>query len=294
VVDHAGDPVAADAPLTITGGAVSPSVSAEHRLVAYAADREGDLASWVAVLDESWTPAGAPVRVAEQAPAHLASTPASVVIATGELVHTLDGSGAVAGAALSPALSTVTAVAPSDPVVAILGPDATGTDLALALAGCAHFESCTRWLAEPDALATRTGGDVSERLLVHDAAFEGTFEDRPVTYLSVQIHQDPTRGGPTEPSGYVLTGAPTESCGVCVLVYEECSMSACERVYLARRGKIVLEALGDVGESLAGRLVDVQLAEVEIDPADGSSEWVEDGGEVCIGSYEFDELIAGI
>ena len=127
--------------------------------------------------------------------------------------------------------------------------------------------------------------------LGHDAAMAGSFTSRPVTYLSIQIYQDAPYHGPTGPGINTLTGMPYETCGLCVLVYEDCTTSTCGAIYLARSGVLDIASIGESGDTLAGVLTNARFDEVTINSTTRQSEWVEDGEQICIGSYTFDETI---
>ena len=55
-----------------------------------------------------------------------------------------------------------------------------------------------------------------------------------------------------------------------------------------------MTAIGLPGDPFAGQLANVQFAEVDLNPADRSSTWIEGGEEICIRNYGFDETITGI
>jgi hypothetical protein len=171
---------------------------------------------------------------------------------------------------------------------------ASGSDLALALTGCTAHERCDSWHRELATTGTRTGWDGEREILAHEGAFEGTFASRPVTYVSIQIREGAPYHGPDTTGTMLLAGAAYETCGLCVLVYEGCGTSACARTYLARSGTLVIDEIGVTGDVFGGTLVGAQLAEVAIDSSTGESTWVEDGREVCIGSYAFSETITAI
>ncbi len=295
VVDHAGATLVADAPLTSTGNVGKVSVAAEHRLVAYADQRASVPGTWVLALDASWDPVGAEILVDDRDGLALRGVGGGIVLGVPGALFTLEKDGTPADTGMALPFIVIGDLDIGEIAVAATGagePDAA--DLVLALAGCAQFETCSAWTSSVTALSTRTGADDVARFVGHDAALEGSFSDRPVTYLSVQIFQDDPFGGPTAPGGHVLTGVPYESCGTCVLLYEGCDLTGCDAVYLATAGKLSITDIGYEGDRFSGTLSNVQLALIDLDSADRSSTFVEGGPEICLGSYEFDEVIGGI
>jgi hypothetical protein len=290
VVDHAGTTLAAAAALTTAGGASRPFLSIEHGIAAWTSDHDGTARVYTAVLDTSWDLAGAAAAVADEDTLLLSATPSRLTLAAGLTVHALAADGTSEGSATL-ALDTATALAWGDLAAAAAG--ALGSDLALAFTGCTVHEGCDAWHPVVAALDTRTGHDPDARSLGHDAALEGSFSTRPVTYLSIQIYQDPPYRGPVASGIFTLTGQPYETCGLCVLVHEGCGTSSCERTYLAQSGTLHITDIGEVGGTFAGTLTGATLAEVTINSTTRESTWVEEGDEICLGSYTFDETIAG-
>jgi hypothetical protein len=289
VYGHDAAPVAADAALTTTGGVSSPSISASHRVVAWTDDRDGTHRIYTLALDTSWAAAGTEASVADGSAPVLASSSARLGLAVGAELMTLGLDGLSASAAVALALDSASALEWGDLGAGAAGP--SGPDLVLALAGCAGHESCDAWTALLVPPETRTGYDLFAHTLGHDAAIAGSFTSRPVTYLSIQIYQDAPYHGPDSTGTVLLSGVPYETCGLCVLVYETCGASTCARTYLARSGSLRITSIGTDGERFAGVLHDLKLAEATIDSTTRASTWVEDGREMCIGHYTFDETI---
>ncbi|MFO8070854.1 MAG: hypothetical protein R6V85_03170 [Polyangia bacterium] len=84
-------------------------------------------------------------------------------------------------------------------------------------------------------------------------------------------------------------------CESCVLFFEACNNpnpgeQECTRVYWAEQGTLRITARGTaLGESLIGSLTDVVFHESQINYEDGTVTPVEDGEEICVHLYEFDE-----
>ena len=294
VMGHDGSMAAADAAVPSSAGGSSPAVSVAHRMVAWIDPGAGTPTARTSLLDASWIPSATPVDVAPAGGLALASSPGRLLAALGGDFATLGEDGAAVGSTVALGADAVSSMAWGVISAAGVGASPPGgpPGVLLALAGCAQHDDCTSWAPGIAPVATRTGRDEIESLVVHDAATSGSWASRPVTYLSIQFFQAGPRDGPDIPGGYLLTGVPYESCGLCVLVYENCGTSTCERTYLARGGHLDLESIGPAGTVLAGSLVDVQLAEVTIDSSDGSSSWVPGGREICLGGYEFSQIIA--
>ncbi len=291
-VGHDGSTIAADAAIPSGAGATSPAVSAAHRTVAWIDSGSGSPAARAVTLDPAWA-AGTPVDVAAGGRLLLASAADRLMAAVDGNLATLGTDAAPQGALVPLGTDPVAALAWGSISVAAAGASTTGSTpaLVLALAGCARHDACTSWMPSLEPVATRTGRDDLAYFTGHDAALSGSWDDRPVTYLSIQMFQADPRGGPVVPGGYLLTGAGYEICGLCVLLYEDCGASTCERTYLARGGRLDLASIGPIGTTLAGTLEDVQLAEVEIDSSSMVSTWVPGGREICLGRYGFSETI---
>jgi hypothetical protein len=289
VYGHDASALAAEAALTGTGGVSSPAISAAHRIAAWKDDRDGTDRIYTIALDGSWNPLGADATVADAPSLALDAIADRIGLAAGADLLTLGVDGLAAGTAVTLGLDAAAAIAWGDLALGAAG--ASGADLVLALAGCAEHETCDEWTPLLSPLETRTGHDLLAGELGHDAAIAGSFTARPVTYLSIQVYQDAPYHGPTGPGIQTLTGTPYETCGLCVLVYEDCGTSTCGATYLARSGLLTITHIGTSGERLAGTLSNARLDEVTINSTTRESEWVEDGGQICIGSYAFDETI---
>jgi len=288
VLGHDGSVVAADASLTTTGGASSPAISAGHRLVAWTDDRDGTRRIYTVALDTSWSPVGSDAAVGEGSSIALGAAEGRIGLASGSDLLTLGADGAAEGAPLAMGLDA-RALAWGDIAAAAAG--GSGADLVVRLAGCADHEGCDSWTGSLEPVETRTGYDLFTEYLGHDAAIEGSWTARPVTYLSIQIFQGDPYHGPTGTGTFSLTGEPYETCGLCVLLYEECSVSTCARVYLARAGTLAIDSTGGEGDVFSGTLTGAVLAEVSIDSSSRESEWVEGGLESCFGTYGFSQII---
>ncbi len=286
---HDASPIAADAALTSTGGVSSPAISAAHRIAAWTDDRDGTDRIYTIALDGSWNPIGTDASVADAAQIAFDAVADRIGLAAGANLLTLGVDGLAAGTAASLSLDEASALAWGDLAAGAAG--ASGSDLVLALAGCAEHETCSAWTPVLTPLETRTGHDLLLGQLGHDASIEGSFAARPVTYLSIQMYQDAPYLGPTETGIYTLTGTPYETCGLCVLVYEDCGTSTCGAAYLARSGVLEITHIGTSGGRLAGVLRNARLDEVAINSTTRTSEWVDGGGQICLGSYAFDETI---
>ncbi|MBW2264212.1 MAG: hypothetical protein JRG91_19780, partial [Deltaproteobacteria bacterium] len=289
VYGHDGSPIAMEAALTSTGGVSSPAISAMHRIAAWTDDRDGTDRVYTIALDGSWNPIGTDAAVADGAAFTFEAVTDRIGLIAGADLLTLGVDGLAAGAAMALGLDAAAALAWGDLAAGAAG--ASGPDLVLALAGCAEHETCDAWTSVLTPLETRTGHDLLPGHLGHDAAVEGSFTSRPVTYLSIQMFQDAPFHGPEETGIYTLTGMGYETCGLCVLVYEDCTTSTCGATYLARSGVLEIASIGESGDRLAGVLRNARLDEVTINSTTRESDWVEDGGQICIGSYSFDETI---
>lgn len=293
VLDDAGAIIVADGPLTTTGGAVSPAVSASQRLVVFVDDHDGTPKAWSQALDGSWDPLGTALEVTESDLAALTSPPGGLAMGASATILELETDGEPASGALTTGLQTVRTLAMAVPSIAAVGEDAS-SDILMALAGCEDHRPCTGWTTTVTASETRAGADPVQRVVAHDAALEGFFDARPVTYLSIQIYQADPHDGPTSTGGYLLTGLGYEDCGLCVLVYEGCSATTCDAVYLATGGKLVIDEMGTVGDTFSGTLVNAQLAQVDLDPSSRTSSWIEDGDVLCLGEYSFSSVLGEI
>ncbi len=289
VYGHDASPIAADAALTSTGGVSSPVISATHRIAAWTDDRDGTDRLYTIALDGSWNPVGTETSVADAASLAFDSVADRIGLAAGADLLTIGPDGLAEGTAVTLGLAAAASIVWGDLALGAAG--GSGADLVLALAGCAEHETCSSWTPVLTALETRTGHDLLAGQLGHDAAISGSFTARPVTYLSLQMYQDAPYHGPTETGIYTLTGLPYETCGLCVLVYADCGTSTCGTTYLARSGVLEITHIGTSGERLAGTLTNARLDEVTINSTTRESDWVEDGDQICIGSYAFDETI---
>ena len=289
VYGHDASPIATDAALTSTGGASSPAISASHRLATWTDDRDGTDRIRTLALDGSWNPVGTDAAVADAASLAFDAVADRIGLVAGADLLTLATDGLVDGTALALSLDAAASLAWGDLAAGAAG--SSGADLVLAMAGCAEHETCDAWIPLLAPLETRTGHDLLRGTLGHDAAIAGTFTSRPVTYLSIQMYQDAPYHGPEETGIYTLTGVPYETCGLCVLVLEDCGTSTCGATYLARSGILDVTSIGTSGERLAGALRNLILDEVTINSTTRESEWVEDGARICIGSYSFNETI---
>jgi len=284
-----GSFLAHEGPLTSTGGVSSPAISATHRIAAWTDGRDGTDRIYTIAMDGSWNPVGTDASVADASSLALDAVADRIGLAAGADLLTLGTDGVAAGTAVALGLDAAAAVAWGDLALGAAG--AAGADLVLALAGCAEHESCDAWIPLLSPLETRTGHDLMSGQMGHDAAIEGSFTARPVTYLSIQMYQDAPYHGPTEAGIYTLTGTAYEACGLCVLVYEDCGTSTCGTTYLARSGVLAITHIGTSGDRLAGVLTNARLDEVTINSTTRESHWVEDGDQICLGSYAFDETI---
>lgn len=292
VVDHDGAIIASDAALTTTGGVSHAAISAGHHLGAWTEFRAGANRIYTLPLDGSWDPVGTETEATDCDDPWftLASTTGRIGLAWDAGLLTLEPDGVAAGTPVPLGLTTSYALAWGDLNAAAAG-RSWGLGLVLAFSGCAGHDTCTSWMPLLESTHTRTAWDPYVHTLGHEAAITGSFSSRPVTYLSVQIYQDAPYHGPDSTGTSILTDDPYETCGLCVLVYEDCGTSSCTRTYLARSGTLDITSIGTTGDTLAGTLSNAQLAEVTIDSTTRESEWVEDGLEICLGTYMFDETI---
>ena len=108
--------------------------------------------------------------------------------------------------------------------------------------------------------------------------------------LSLEIYQNSQFGGPNASGSYQFDGSNYSNCGLCMLVYADCSdptnMGSCEKTYFAESGTVHFTAMGQIGDQLTASLEDVVLTQVTVNTETWESTPVEGGDEWCAHGYE--------
>ncbi len=113
---------------------------------------------------------------------------------------------------------------------------------------------------------------------------EETSSKEPYSQLVILFRQYSTYKGPTGPGTYAIPHKGFAECSTCILVFENCTATECERVYLADEGSIEIQSLDDANAPFDAVLHDVVLHEVQIGN-DFSTTWVPNGRTWCLGGH---------
>ena len=104
------------------------------------------------------------------------------------------------------------------------------------------------------------------------------------TYLSVESYRE--WDGPVEAGTYILDGVNYADCGLCVVIYSDCSDSGCESVFYAYQGTVDVVSLDLIsGGSVEVNLIDVVLTEVLVDGGTFTSTPVENARTWCVDGH---------
>ena len=143
---------------------------------------------------------------------------------------------------------------------------------------CVASEDC-RHPAEGGTFASAIGA--TDLIYVARSAVAVHFDD-----LVLEIYG--SQGAPTGAFDFVLSGENYDACSVCVLLRADCvEAEECDKTFLATSGRVIVEENGGVDGLLVGRLLDVELVEVEIDEQTFRSTPVRGGETRCVGVHEF-------
>ncbi|MEE2960435.1 MAG: hypothetical protein VYA34_06795, partial [Myxococcota bacterium] len=115
-------------------------------------------------------------------------------------------------------------------------------------------------------------------------------------YFTLELWQ--RYGAPTAPGTYELDGSDYNTCVICAVTLSDCSQQEdgvmCEKAFLAKSGKLVINEIGQVGDRLNFELQDVQMDQVAIDFSTFSSQDIPDGDQWCAHGYAFDTEIEAV
>lgn len=124
--------------------------------------------------------------------------------------------------------------------------------------------------------------DESNLLYLSDTSFDTPFDGLEIAFYYGS-------GAPKDSTfSHTFTGENFDSCGVCLLGYEDCGNTECNRSFLAQSGTISVTSQGDAGANFTGTLSNIVFVEVEIDKDTFESTPVQDGRTWCLGRHDFD------
>lgn len=136
----------------------------------------------------------------------------------------------------------------------------------------------------PGSIATSDLGN-QDIIYARRSSTDATFDD-----LTIEIYG--SRGGPTAPTMFTLTGDSYANGTVCVVLRTNCNLvGECEKTFLATIGTVTIDSIGSAGASLTGSIQDINLVEVTIDNTTFESTPVPDGQTICIVDFSFDHVI---
>ncbi|NOZ00579.1 MAG: thioredoxin family protein [Deltaproteobacteria bacterium] len=104
----------------------------------------------------------------------------------------------------------------------------------------------------------------------------------PYSGLLLIIRQYSTYKGPTGPGTYQITDDDFANCDICMLMFENCTESKCDRIYLAQEGTIDISKLDGANGPFEATLHNVVMREAVIGAEDFSTKIVDDGKNWCL------------
>lgn len=113
-----------------------------------------------------------------------------------------------------------------------------------------------------------------------------TTDSYPYSGMLLVIRQYSTYKGPTGPGVYEINDDDFANCDICLVMFENCSTSECERVYLAQEGTIDISQMDGASGPFKATLNDVVLKEAVIG-SDFSTQIVNNGKQWCLDDHEF-------